>query len=210
MSTFRPTRDLLVGGVFVLLVATGCGGRDPFPPPCSNFTSYPIGIDEESPLGYSAAEAMNNLTGTFETELLYTKSQTSCNLTLEVAYTGGDIEFVGGTDRVGFPCGQAFIIPLSVHFETDDGMFDVSWGETTGMTDGSLSFALEHLDRYSLNGEFEVPDGSTLSIHGAVGLEGSSGKLIMHYPPASQGGAVSAQISGRVGEWPPGEADEDK
>ena len=127
------------------------------------FTDRPIGLNDSTPLGVTAAQLLAYVSGTRFATLTWGTSPDpsvtvyptgTTTLTIDVTAMDGAITY---SQADGGLCGRGTLtIPATVHFVTADGGFNETWQESLSSFDGqSLTFSHD-LQRTPPTGTFRV------------------------------------------------------
>jgi hypothetical protein len=179
---------------------------------CYELVSTPLGLDEVSPLGFSAADALPTIEGARTETLLWAKGGDTV-LSLEALYVGGDTRFVeseyrsyGQTGAPVLDCPPAIEIDLDLDFATADGAFAETWQGTARAESAQSATFFHDLDLDALAGTYQVTevepaDFDAVSVFASVVFSGQSvsGSLSGQATfsdgerPGDDDGSVSAQ-----------------
>jgi hypothetical protein len=203
MKTMRTTtRSRAALMAIATATAAACGGQvgEEGGVVCQAVTTTPLGLDDPTPLGFSAGELLDATMGDHGAAVAWiTGAET--DMAIALSYVDGSAEFqerdwVGGEGSLELAasgCPDVIQLSARVDVATADGALDESW-EVVALADSAsrLSFTrvLEELSG-SLSIEDFAPDGDWTGIRAwvdlAIGADGVTGKL-------------SGQVSGEDGE----------
>lgn len=112
--------------------------------------------DDATPLGFTAAERMSQISGPADHVLTWTGTGTTTDLRIEAVWDGGEVRWMdsepvdtdpdddGPEPAIGLDCQDWLEIDVTLTFATTDGAFAESWAlplQATG--DGPLAFAVD-------------------------------------------------------------------
>jgi hypothetical protein len=100
-------------------------------------TATVVALDEQTVLGFSAQQVLDNLGGTRTATLEYAEDAGSASLVIELLHSGGEARYVESVavypengnemDLAAPECSSRLDIDITATFVTDDGVFDESW-----------------------------------------------------------------------------------
>jgi hypothetical protein len=123
-----------------------------------------VALDETTPLGFSAAEVLAYAAGERELSLQY-EGDDATTVTLTVAVDGDAAHFEEREWRAGehgtleapaIECGDALLIPLTVHFASADGQFAEQWSVLVQAEEVDRAQAHVRLEPDDLDGDLDV------------------------------------------------------
>lgn len=133
---------------------------------CYEVTGTVIALDEVSPLGFSAADALaTNIEGDRTETMLWAKGGDTV-LSLGVIHGGGETRFVeseyraygGDAEPAMDPCAAAIEIDIDVSFATADGAFAESWSGIVRAEAADRAAFWYDLDLGALAGTYQVTE----------------------------------------------------
>jgi hypothetical protein len=152
---------------------------------CYELVSTPLALDEVSPLGFSAADALASIEGPRTETLLWAKGGDTV-LSLDALYVGGETRFVESEFRAygedGAPqldCPPAIEIDLDLGFDTADGALVETWRGTARAEATDRATFWHELDLEALIGTYQVTEVDpaeydAVSVYASIVFNGQS------------------------------------
>lgn len=163
----------------------------------------PIGLDDASPLGFSAAEVIAAVSGERTAQLTWAKGG-STTATLSV---GAPVaaRFVESTVATGTPpngqepaiavvCSDYLEIDVPLSFSTEDGAFAETFSLTLRATQADTAAFYHSIDLSALEGSYQVTEVDPAEFN----------KLWVYLSGTISGSAVSGEITGMAESFPSG------
>lgn len=173
---------------------------------CDPVESTTLGLDDDSPLGFSGADVLAVAGGEHTSTLRWAIGGTTA-LTVDVVHDG-TVKFVeyewvddSGQDIAALDCGDQLELGVTVSFATADGAFDESFVTRLDAVAGDAASLFEELDLDDLTGTYEVTTETDTSDYDDV-----TAWLTVDFAAAGWSGTVEGQGSGTDGSGPDGTA----
>lgn len=152
--------------ITLAFVGAACGQTGEETAGCKPTSFTEVGVDEITPLGFSAADALANVEGTRDFTLTWANSNPPTNVTVDLVRNGGTIDFItyefdagdGNMEIAADDCYDILRIPVNANVSTADGALSESRAHFVDARAVDRAIYWEDWDSEELSGTLDIED----------------------------------------------------